>query len=138
MGRRREPRLFVLVPVLLGVHTMTGCAMGFVMAHAGAHAAARRSFLLSLSSTEATVSCTPTTTRRDVIQKLGLIASPILWGTPVLATPTGEKLRGHIRSATRLACLYMSLASLNFSVCLPPDSEQRMGCGGTLGRVDAV
>ena len=134
MGRRLEQRRWVLV--LLGVQTMASCAMGFVMAQAGAHAAARR-HLLSLSSTQAIASC-PTTTRRDVIQKLGLLASPILWGTPVLATPAGEKLRGHARSATRLTCLYMSLVSLYFSVRLSPDSEQRMGCGGALGRVDAV
>ena len=131
MGRRLEQRRWVLV--LLGVQTMAGCAMGFVMAQAGAHAAARR-HLLSLSSTQATASCK----RRDVIQKLGLLASPILWGTPVLATPAGEKIRGHTRSATRLACLYMSLVSQYFSVRLSPDSEQRMGCGGALGRVDAV
>jgi hypothetical protein len=101
MGVQLDQRRWVLV--LLGMQTMAGCAMGFVPAQEGAHAAARRR-LLSLS-TEATASCTPTTTRRHVIQKLGLLASPILLGGPVLATPTGEKLRGHICCATRLSCL---------------------------------
>ena len=113
MGGRLEPRRWVLV--LLGVQTMAGCAMGFVMVQAGAHAAARR-HLPSLSSTQATASCKNTRTRRDVIQKLGLLASPILWGTPVLATPAGGRLRGHIRSATSHVSLHVS--GLSVFLCM--------------------